>query len=153
MRAFVLFLATGAGAGYAPFAPGTAGATLGLVLAWTLFGPLWELSPAICLLAFALAFAVAIWIAGRAESILSEHDSGKIVIDEVLAMVATLFGIPLTLPFIIAGFLAFRALDVIKPFPAGWVDRRMPGGAGVMLDDLVAALYANLALRVMWYFL
>ncbi len=153
MRAFVLFLATGAGAGYAPFAPGTAGAALGLVLAWAFFAPLWELSPAICLLAFALAFAAAIWIAGRAESILSEHDSGKIVIDEVLAMVATLFGIPLTLPFIIAGFLAFRALDVIKPFPAGWVDRRMPGGAGVMLDDLVAALYANLALRVMWYFL
>ncbi|MGH7864552.1 MAG: phosphatidylglycerophosphatase A family protein, partial [Candidatus Binataceae bacterium] len=117
------------------------------------FAPLWERSPAIGLLLFASAFAAAIWIAGRAESLLGEHDSGKIVIDEVLAMAAALFGIPLTLPFIAAGFAAFRALDVIKPFPAGWIDRRIPGGAGVMLDDLVAAVYANLALRVMWYFL
>ncbi|MGH7949306.1 MAG: phosphatidylglycerophosphatase A, partial [Candidatus Binataceae bacterium] len=89
MRALVLFLATGAGAGYAPIAPGTAGSALGLLLAWLVFVPLWERSPALCLLVFAFAFAAAIWIAGRAESILGEHDSGKIVIDEVLAMAAT----------------------------------------------------------------
>ena len=153
MRALILVLATGAGAGYVPVAPGTAGSVLGLLLVWIFFAPLWERSPALCILTFAAVFAASVWIAGRAESMLAEHDSSKIVIDEILAMAAAMFGVPLTLPLVIAGFLAFRVFDVLKPFPAGWIDRRMRGGAAVMFDDLVAAVYANLVLRAMWYFI
>ena len=71
------------------------------------------------------------------------------MIDEVLGMAATMFGNPLTLPWMLAGFLAFRVFDVVKPFPAGLIDRKVPGGAGVMLDDLAAAIYANIMLQVL----
>jgi len=70
------------------------------------------------------------------------------VIDEVLGMAATMYGNPLTVPWMLAGFLFFRVFDVMKPFPAGWIDRRVEGGAGVMLDDLVSALYANILLQI-----
>jgi phosphatidylglycerophosphatase A len=149
MRAIVLVLATGLGAGYAPIAPGSAGSVLGLALWYAAFVPLWERSPVLCLAAFAAAFVAAVWIAGRAEAELAEHDSPRIVIDEVLGMVATLIAVPAVRPLPIAGFLAFRVLDIIKPPPARWVERNMRGGAAVMLDDLVAAVYANLALQAL----
>ena len=70
------------------------------------------------------------------------------MIDEVLGMAATMFGNPLTVGYLILGFILFRAADVIKPWPANLIDRRMRNGAGVMLDDLAAAIYANIVLQV-----
>lgn len=153
MRSLIIFLATGAYSGYSPVAPGTAGSVVGLVVIWLAFGPLWIYSPALTLAIFAIAFAISCWISGQAEIIFKEPDSSKIVIDEVLGMAATMFGNPLTLPWMLAGFLAFRVFDVVKPFPAGVIDRKVPGGTGVMLDDLAAAIYANIVIQVLHRFL
>jgi len=112
------------------------------------FGPLWTHSPALCLTVFAVAFAVSCWISDRAEKIFDQHDDSRIVIDEVLGMAATMFGNPLTFGWLMLGFLLFRVADVIKPWPANLIDRRMRNGAGVMLDDLAAAIYANIVLQV-----
>ncbi|SRR5579885_619880 len=150
MRTLIIFFATGAYSGYSPFAPGTAGSVVGLVLVWFVSGPLWTYSPAVTLGLFAIAFAIGCWISGRAEVIFDEHDSSKIVLDEVLGMAATMFGNPITIPWMLGGFLLFRIFDVLKPFPADLIDRRVGGGTGVMLDDLAAAIYANIVLQILW---
>ena len=148
MRSFIIFVATGAYSGYSPVAPGTAGSVVGLVVIWLLFGPLWMHSPALCLTVFAIAFAISCWISDRAEKIFDTHDDSRIVIDEVLGMAATMFGNPLSFPWLMLGFLLFRVADVIKPWPANVIDHRMRNGAGVMLDDLAAAIYANIVLHL-----
>jgi phosphatidylglycerophosphatase A len=150
MRALIVFFATGVYSGYSPIVPGTAGSVVGLAVVWFGSGPLWDRSPPIAIAVFAVLFAISCWIAGRAEVIFNEHDSSKIVLDEVLGMVVTMFGNPITVPWMVAGFLLFRVSDVIKPFPASWFDRKVGGGAGVMLDDLAAAIYANIVLQVLW---
>src|SRR4029077_11946042 len=137
MRAFILFFATGIYSGYAPIAPGTAGSVVGLAIIWLAFGPLWMPSPALCLLVFAIAFAIACWISDRAEKIFDNHDDSRIVIDEVLRMAGTMFGNPTaSFGWMMVGFLLFRVADVIKPWPANLIDLPMRNGAGVMLDDL-----------------
>jgi phosphatidylglycerophosphatase A len=148
MRSLIVFLATGFCSGYAPVAPGTAGSVVGLVLVWIVWGPLWARSPSLCLLIFAIVFAISCWVSDRAEQIFENHDDSHIVIDEVLGMAATMFGNPITFVWLMVGFLLFRISDVIKPWPASWFDRRMRNGAGVMLDDLAAAIYANIVLHV-----
>ncbi|HEY6419198.1 MAG TPA: phosphatidylglycerophosphatase A [Candidatus Binataceae bacterium] len=150
MRALIIFIATGIYTGYSPVASGTAGSVVGVVLSWLVFGPLWNRSPVVCLVVFAIAFVASCWISTRAEIIFDEHDSSKIVIDEVLGMVFTMFGNPLAWPYMLLGFVVFRFFDVIKPWPANLLDRSVPGGAGVMLDDLAAAIYANLVLQMVW---
>ncbi len=128
-------------------APGTAGSVVGLVAAYFVFAPLWRRSPAAFLMVFAMVFIASCWIAGSAERIMGEHDSAKIVIDEVLGMVATMFMNPTGWISLGAGFALFRIFDIIKPFPASLIDRRVRGGAGVMLDDIAAGIYANLVLQ------
>jgi phosphatidylglycerophosphatase A len=150
MDALIVFFATGVYSGYVPGAPGTAGSAVGLMLVWLATGPLWTRSPAWCLVLFVIAFAIACWISDRAGKIFGEPDSPKIVIDEVLGMAATMFGNPITIGWMLAGFALFRAADVLKPWPASLFDRRMQNGAGVMLDDLASAIYANIALHVLW---
>jgi phosphatidylglycerophosphatase A len=150
MRALIIFFATGAYSGYSPFAPGTAGSAVGIVVLMVAFAPLWHHSPTLALAIFAVAFAVGCWIAGRAEVIFDEHDSPKIVLDEVLGMVAAMLGNPLGPAWLAAGFVAFRVADIIKPWPASYFDRAIGGGAGVMLDDLAAAIYANIVLQILW---
>jgi phosphatidylglycerophosphatase A len=150
MRALIVFIATGIYSGYSPIAPGTAGSVVGLVLVWFVTGPMWASSPLLTVIAFALAFAISCWISGRAEEIFHEPDSSKIVIDEVLGMAVTMFGNPITVPYLLAGFLLFRIFDIVKPFPASSIDRSVPGGTGVMLDDFVVAIYANILLQIAW---
>jgi phosphatidylglycerophosphatase A len=149
-RALIIFFATGAYSGYSPAAPGTAGSVIGLIVMWFVFAPLWAYSPALALAVFAIAFVISCWIAGRAEIIFDEHDCPKIVLDEVLGMVATMFANPLTPLWMLAGFVIFRFFDIIKPFPASLIDRRLGGGSGVMLDDLVVGIYANIVLQILW---
>jgi phosphatidylglycerophosphatase A len=148
MRSLIIFFATGFYSGYSPIAPGTAGSVVGLAVVWLAFGPLWEYSHPLCLIVFAIAFAISCWISDRAEKIFDQHDDPRIVIDEVLGMAATMFGNPLTPGCLLMGFILFRAADVIKPWPASEIDRSMRNGAGVMLDDLVAAIYANIVLQM-----
>lgn len=101
------------------------------------------------LLLVGLGIVAAIWIAGRAEAEIGEHDSGEIVIDEVVGMWITLLWVPLSIPNLVVAFVAFRLFDVVKLWPAGAIDRRMPGGAGVVLDDVVSGLYASLLMRLL----
>jgi phosphatidylglycerophosphatase A len=107
---------------------------------------LWGSSPAIHLAAWAVLLGIGVYTAGEAQEILGGKDSPRIVIDEIQGMVLAAFLLPQTVSWVIAAFLLFRVLDILKPPPAGWCERRLPGGWGVMLDDTVAGLYANLLL-------
>lgn len=139
MRRLVTILATWFGSGLSPVAPGTAG-TLAAIPLYLLMARL-PLGPyLLATLAFTL---LACWVAGEAEEIYGAKDPGKIVIDEVAGYLVTMAASgPPTLVTVLAGFLLFRLCDIIKPFPARWVDRRMKNGWGVVLDDIVAGLYA-----------
>ena len=148
VRLLVTFVATGAYAGYVPLAPGTVGSALGLLLVRFAIAPVWRYSPSGFLMLFGVAFILACGVAERAETIFAEPDSSAIVVDELLGMIATMFGNPTGWIWLIAGFTLFRLLDIIKPWPASWLDR-MQGGAGVMLDDLAAAFYANITMQVL----
>jgi phosphatidylglycerophosphatase A len=142
-------VATVGGLGRAPLAPGTVASAVTIAL-------LWLLGPAPMLLA-ALVVIVAvlgIWASGEAERALARgKDPGVIVVDEVAGMALSVLAVPLTPAVALLGFLLFRVFDVIKPFPAN-VSQRLPGGAGVMADDLIAGLYAlallALARRMGW---
>jgi phosphatidylglycerophosphatase A len=146
-RQVIIFFATGAWSGYVPFAPGTAGSVVGLIIGGLVCAPIWRRSPAAFLMVFIVVLIASCWIAGSAEQILGEHDSSKIVIDEVLGMVVTTFMNPTGWVSLAAGFALFRFFDIIKPFPASFFDRRVRGGAGVVLDDIAAGIYANLVLQ------
>ena len=148
MRQVIIFLASGAYTGYSPAASGTAGAIVGLLIGYFVLAPIWMRSPDTFVMAFIVVFIASCWVAGSAEKIFGEHDSSKIVIDEVLGMIATMFMNPTGWMWLIAGFVVFRVFDIIKPFPASYFDRRVGGGAGVMLDDLASGIYANLVLQI-----
>jgi phosphatidylglycerophosphatase A len=136
-------LASGLGLGYVPWASGTFGSLLGIPL-YLAGRPLWR-SAAVAVVVLAVAIGAACWIADQAERILGEHDSGKIVIDEVIGMVLALLWHPTTPLRVLALFCLFRLFDVWKPWPARTLERAAPGGLGVVLDDVASGLYANLA--------
>jgi len=147
MRRLILFVASGAYTGYIPVASGTWGTLIAFPLYWWLFDPVRHLSTLLYLAGYVTAVLGACWIAGRAEVLLQEHDSHVIVIDEIVGyLAATLFMSPTWAATLVA-FFVFRALDVIKPYPAGAIDRSLPGGPGVVLDDVVSGIYANLVTR------
>ena len=135
-----LSIATVFGVGYVPFAPGTFGSAVGLVI-WALLPS----SPAVHAAAILVMFAVGAWCGTVAERHYGGTDPGPMVIDEVMGMLLTLFMHPVGWGGAIAGFFLFRAFDVLKPYPANRLEQ-LPGGLGVMADDGMAAVYANLAL-------
>src|SRR6476646_2980366 len=142
MRFVALALATGACGGYIPFAPGTFGSLAGLLLWWLL-----PASIPVQLTAILVIFIVGSWSGSVAERHFASTDPGPVVIDEVLGMLVTLFLNPVTWVGAVLGFLLFRLSDIVKPFPANKLEQ-LHGGIGVMADDLMAAIYANLALRI-----
>jgi phosphatidylglycerophosphatase A len=141
MRAVALALATSLGVGYVPYAPGTFGSAAGLVFWWLL-----PHSFAIQLAAIVIVFAVGSWSGGVAERHFGASDPPPVVIDEVMGMWITLLLNPVGWQGAVIGFLMFRLFDVIKPYPANRLER-LRGGLGVMADDGMAAVYANIALR------
>jgi phosphatidylglycerophosphatase A len=144
----VMFLATGFCIGNIPFAPGSFGSLIGLPLSFALTGI--SLAPAVlCTLLF-IFFAV--YIADVAEKILEQNDPGCIVIDEAAGMMVTLTGLPFNPITVVIGFVLFRVLDILKPFPIRNLDKRVPGGWGVVADDVAAGVVANLLLRVFHFF-
>jgi phosphatidylglycerophosphatase A len=143
----VLFLATGFFIGTVPFAPGTFGSLIGLPICF-LISRLDVLIGVICTILFIL---FAIWMAAAAEKVLKKKDAGEIVIDEVAGLIVTFIGIPFTLKTVIVGFIIFRAFDIIKPFPIRLLEKKVAGGSGVVLDDVLAGLYGNLILRLAIY--
>lgn len=147
MRGLILFLATGAYLGYAPVASGTVGSLAALPLIFV-SAALFAFSPALQLVALSALIGVACWLAGAAEGYLGEHDSGKIVIDEIAGFLCATAWLDLTLSRLILAFALFRLFDILKPPPARYFDRQVTGGLGVVFDDVVAGLYANLVLRL-----
>jgi len=137
-----VILATVGGIGYVPVASGTFGSLAALPLLPVL-AALRDASLAGYAAVVLALIAVAIWSAGRAEEALGGHDHSRIVIDEVAGMVATGMFLPATWGAIGVGFVLFRLFDVVKPFPAGFIDGRVEGGFGVVGDDLVAGVYAG----------
>lgn len=138
-------IATAGFVGRFPIAPGTAGSVAGLfvygLIRW--FGD-WRLE----LAAIAVTFALGVWSANIAERLLGGKDPGPVVIDEVLGILITLALLDVNLGGAVVGFFIFRLFDVIKPFPAGRMES-LPGGFGVMLDDAMAALYGQGAMRIL----
>jgi phosphatidylglycerophosphatase A len=144
-----IFIATVGYCGYFPIAPGTVGSAAGLVvylLVW------WTQSPIVEVGLIAVVFAAGTWAATTAERFFGAIDPGPVVIDEVLGMLITLAFMPVGIATALAGFVIFRILDVIKPFPARRFES-LHGGLGVMADDAMAAVYANLLLRALVYLL
>lgn len=130
------------GVGYVPFAPGTFGSAAGLIIWWLL-----PASASIQAIAIVLLFVVGSWSGTVAERHFGVSDPSPVVIDEVMGMLIALFMNPVGWLGAFAAFFLFRVADVVKPFPADRLER-LPGGVGVMADDGMAALYANLALRL-----
>lgn len=140
--------------GYSPLAPGTMG-SLVIALVFFLLPPYLTIALQLSLLVF--FFAVAVWsaqqmaVAHRQAAASDKIDPQEVVIDEVMGMVVALAFVPLRFPTIALGFLLFRIFDVTKPFPVRRLER-LPGGWGIVMDDVMAGVYANVSLRIILSF-
>ena len=146
-RSALHWIAFGGGAGLAPRAPGTAGTAVAIpIYAGLATQPL-----AIYLLTAVLAAAAGIWICGRTARELGVHDHPGIVLDEIAGFLVTMTALPFDWPWIAAGFVVFRILDAAKPWPISLADRKVGGGLGIMLDDVIAGALACAALHAVRY--
>ena len=149
MKRLAVLLSTFGYVGYFPIAPGTAGSAaaipLFLLLRWLAL-PWLEASVVVVLC------AAGFWAGGVAARHYGREDPGYVVLDEVVGMLVTLAFIPVTWSGIVAGFFLFRLLDIVKPAPARQFER-LPGGFGIMMDDVMAGIYGNLALRLLFWLL
>lgn len=136
-------VATAFGSGHSPFAPGTAGSAVGVLLFWPMAGWRWPWQVGACLALLLVGALAATRVAER----VGLKDPGIVVVDEVLGQWVTLLALPFTPATAVLGFLLFRAMDIVKPWPARDLER-LPGGWGIMADDVAAGVYAHLALRV-----
>lgn len=145
------WIACGFGAGLSPVAPGTAG-SLAALLPWF---ALRELPWPGYFVALALAFALGVWASARVVGRLRIEDPGCVVWDEFVGQwiaLAPLLWVPFRWWLVVAAFALFRVFDVAKPWPVSWADRRVKGGVGVMLDDVLAGFYAAAAMVVLTHF-
>ena len=139
-----MLIATGFYSGYLPKAPGTWGSLVGLLL----FFLLHTLSLPVYLAVVAGLFVVGSFAAGEAEKILDNRDPGVVVIDEIVGMLITMIAVPATPLTMALGFILFRIFDIAKPFPVSFFDQRFHGGLGIMLDDVMAGIYALIILQM-----
>lgn len=146
MNNLLVAIATGFWIGTMPKAPGTWG-SLAALLPWLLIRGF--TLPAYLLVLVAV-FIIGFFAAGSAEKILDRADAGPIVIDEILGMFITLTLAPDHPVAWMLGFLLFRLFDIWKPFPVSWFDQNIHGGLGIMMDDVMAGLYALVCLQLLW---
>lgn len=144
------WIATALGAGLSPRAPGTAGSLVALLPWWFL---LRDLPVGAYLAVLVAGFALGVWACGVCDRRLDMHDQGALVWDEVIGVWITLLAAPRQWWWMLAGFALFRLFDIWKPWPVSWADRRVDGGLGVMLDDVLAGIYALLVLQIVAAFL
>ncbi len=146
MKKIAYLIATGFGSGYFPIAPGTAGSLVALflyiVFPWDLF--YWSVI-------IAVTFLLGVWAAGAVEKDMKK-DPGIVVIDEFVGQWLALLFLPKMVWIFIASFFLFRILDIIKPYPARRIEN-LHGGMGIMLDDVIAGIYANIILQGIVYFI
>jgi len=145
MDRLIMFLATGFGTGNLPKAPGTWGTLVALPIHFLLI----RTTPNHYAMIMAALIIFGVLISGSAEKILDKADPGCVVIDEIAGMLITLIGAPLNWKTIIVGFALFRFFDILKPFPVNIADQRFHGGIGIMLDDIIAGLYAMIILQLL----
>jgi len=143
LRRIGVFIATCAYVGHAPVAPGTFGSAIGLVVFYLVRH---QRSTTVEVAAIVVLAAVGLWSATEAEHHFGGIDPGPVVIDEVIGMLITLAFIPVNITGAVVAFFIFRFLDVVKPWPARRLEH-LPGGFGVVLDDMMAGVYGNI---VMW---
>ena len=140
-------IATGLGLGYAPFAPGTFGTMLALPIHFLIS----RLPLPLYFAAMAALILVAVAAAGAAEKILDRPDPGEVVIDEVVGMLVAMIAVPLHPLAWLLAFGLFRFFDIVKPWPVGYIDQHFHGGLGIVMDDLMAGLYALAVLQIGWH--
>ncbi len=137
------FIATIGPLGYSPVAPGTVGSALACLI-YIVFRPD---VPALSIIIF-IGFIAGVLVSDRTERFLNEKDSSHVVVDEFTGYFVSVFLIPFSIPNAILAFFLFRVFDIIKPTPIRQLERRIPGGLGIMIDDILAGVYANLVLRL-----
>lgn len=136
------FLAFGFGSGLSPKAPGTAGTLVALLL-WPFLA---ELPLAAYLFVVAVASIGGFYLCGKTASDLGVHDHPGIVWDEIAGFWLTMTAVPVTWYWMLAGFVLFRLFDIWKPWPISWLDKEVEGGVGIMVDDLLAGVFAWIVL-------
>jgi phosphatidylglycerophosphatase A len=144
MNSLILLLATGFGVGYAPLAPGT----LGTLLAIPVYYFLSNISSPIYEITLTGFFFLSVWISENAEIAFGKKDDRRIVIDEIVGFLITMLWVPKTILFVIIGFFLFRFFDILKPLPIRRLERGLKGGWGVVLDDVMAGIYASIILHL-----
>jgi phosphatidylglycerophosphatase A len=148
LRSPTLLLAFGFGSGLSPKAPGTMG-TLAAIPLWWLLAQLPLTSYLIVVL---IAAVVGITICGRAADQMGVHDHGGIVWDEFVGFWIAMAALPITWQSVILGFVLFRLFDILKPWPISWLDKKVSGGFGIMIDDVIAGLAAAAVIYFLGYF-
>lgn len=143
----VHFLAFGLGSGLSPVAPGTTGTLAAIPFAWLMA----QLSLPWYLWITLLTLVLGFWICGRSSQMLGVHDHRGIVWDEFVGYFITMIAVPTTWYWYLWGFLLFRLFDVVKPWPAHYFDNRVHNGVGIVMDDVVAGLYALAVLQLSVY--
>jgi len=149
MNHILMALATGFYTGFLPVFPGTWGSAAALIpyyFARSLTFPSY-------LLMLGVLFIIGFFSAGAAEKLLNRADAGPIVIDEILGMMITLMFAPAHPFYWLLGFILFRIFDILKPFPVSWFDTHIHGGLGIMMDDVIAGLYAMASLHLVYFIL
>ncbi|MCP3675547.1 MAG: phosphatidylglycerophosphatase A [Gammaproteobacteria bacterium] len=148
LRNPVHLLAFGFGSGLIPKAPGTAG-TIAAILPW-----LWlsQQSLTMYLTVLLATTLIGIYLCDKTSRDLGVHDHSGIVWDEFCGLWLTMIAVPATWQWLLLGFVLFRFFDIIKPWPINWLDKKIPGGLGIMVDDLLAGLFAWLILQSLLYF-
>ncbi len=144
----VHFLAFGFGVGLSPIAPGTFGTLVAIPLYW-LMQPL--ALPWYLLLVVVISL-VGIWLCGASAKQLGLHDPAGVVWDEIAGFLITMIAAPSGWKWILIGFILFRLFDIWKPWPIRWADQKVAGGLGIMLDDIIAGIYALIGLQTIAYF-
>ncbi|MCS3902869.1 phosphatidylglycerophosphatase A [Methylohalomonas lacus] len=145
----VNWLAWGFGSGLSPWAPGTCGTVVGVVV----YMALMALPLGTYLLVVLLMAVFGVWLCTHTANQLGVHDHGSIVWDEIVGVLVALVAAPAGWLWILAGFCLFRLFDIWKPWPISWLDSHVEGGLGIMLDDLLAGVYAAVLLQITSLFL
>jgi phosphatidylglycerophosphatase A len=144
LKSVIQIIATGFGTGYSPVAPGSVGTLVGIPVYLLLAGYSWPFH----LLGIVVLSWLAVYTAGVAETAFGQKDPGMIVIDEIAGFQLALFMITPTLWHVVGGYVLFRIFDIVKVFPANICDAKLPGGYGIVADDIVAGIYANIVLQL-----
>ncbi len=143
------FLSLGFGSGLMPKAPGT----FGTVAAVPVYFLMSDLSLTWYLLITLIITLFGVYLCGYTSKALGVHDHSGIVIDEIAGFLIAMIAVPFSLLNIVIGFVLFRIFDIVKPWPIGWLDKKIHGGSGIMIDDVVAGVFSLICLHLINYYL